>query len=115
MSESFKTSIGSVRHDLRMSPTQRTRTASSSRSDLTDLMNVGQAVAGYFQRAGITRISELAGRDPVEIYEDMCEADGQRLDPCLLDTVMSAVDQADGKPARPWWSYTAHRKQLLDQ
>lgn len=90
-----------------MSPTQRTATASSTRSDLTDLMNVGRAVAGYFQRAGITQISELAGRDPVEIYEDMCEADGERLDPCLLDTVMSAVDQADGKPARPWWSYTA--------
>ena len=82
-------------HDRRMSPSQRTRTASSSRSDLTDLMNVGKAVAGYFQRAGITQISELAGRDPVEIYEDMCEA--------------------DGKPARPWWSYTAQRKQLLEQ
>ena len=30
-----------------------------------------------------------------------------------LDTFMSAVDQADGKPARPWWEYTPERKRSL--
>ena len=80
------------------------------RSDLLELANVGPAVARYFERAGITRTSELAGRDPVEVYEQLCAADGRRLDPCLLDTVMSAVEQADGGPARPWWEYTAARK-----
>jgi hypothetical protein len=28
-------------------------------------------------------------------------------------TVMSAVEQADGGPARPWWDYTAERKRTL--
>ena len=76
-------------------------------------MNVGRAVAGYLQRAGVTEVRQLAGRDPIDIYDTICTADGLRHDPCLLDTIMSAVDQANGKPARPWWTYTSTRKQLL--
>ncbi|WP_371403544.1 helix-hairpin-helix domain-containing protein [Kribbella sp. NBC_00662] len=83
-------------------------------SDLTSLMNVGAAVARYLGRAGITEVDDLAGRDPFEIYETICEQDGVRHDPCLLDTIMSATDQANGHPARPWWSYTPQRKQLLN-
>jgi Pathogenicity locus len=85
----------------------------ASRSDLLDLANVGPAVARYLERVGITQTSQLAGRDAVEIYEQMCAVSGRRLDPCLLDTVMSAVEQADGGPARPWWHYTAERKRML--
>ncbi|AWS48531.1 mitomycin resistance protein [Streptosporangium sp. 'caverna'] len=82
-------------------------------SDLTELVNVGRSVAGYFERIGITRIAQLAHQDPIELYERMSAAFGERLDPCLLDTVMSAVDQAEGRPARPWWHYTPERKRLL--
>ncbi|MDL4819318.1 helix-hairpin-helix domain-containing protein [Actinomadura opuntiae] len=82
-------------------------------SDLTELVNVGRAVAGYFERVGITRITQLTDRDPVELYEQMSAASGEALDPCLLDTIMSAVDQAEGRPARPWWHYTPERKRLL--
>ena len=76
-------------------------------------MNVGRAVAGYLQRADITEVRQLAGRDPVDVYDTICTIDGRRHDPCLLDTIMSAVDQANGNPARPWWTYTPTRKQLL--
>jgi hypothetical protein len=85
----------------------------ANRSDLLALANVGPAVTRYLERVGITQTSQLAGRDPVEIYEEMCAASGRRHDPCLLDTVMSAVEQADGGPARPWWHYTAQRKRML--
>ena len=87
--------------------------AVARRSDLLELANVGPAVARYLEGVGITHTSQLAGRDPVEIYEEMCAVSGRRRDPCLLDTVMSAVEQADGGPARPWWHYTAQRKRLL--
>ena len=87
--------------------------ATAAGSDLLELANVGPAVARYFERVGITQTSQLAGRDAIEIYEEMCAASGRRLDPCLLDTVMSAVEQADGGPARPWWDYTAERKRRL--
>ena len=81
-------------------------------SDLQTLVNVGPAIARRFERVGITRTSQLAGRDPVALFELMCVADG-RQDPCLLDTLMSAVEQADGGPARPWWEYSEKRRQLL--
>jgi hypothetical protein len=80
---------------------------------LLELANVGPAVARHLERVGITQTSQLAGRDAIEIYEEMCAAYGRRLDPCLLDTVMSAVEQADGGPARPWWDYTAERERRL--
>ena len=105
MSESFKTGPCAPGDDRHMARAQTT-------SNLTELMNVGTSVARYFERAGFTRIDELAGQDPVEIYETMCRIDARRHDPCLLDTVMSAVDQANGKPARPWWTYTPARKEL---
>ena len=87
--------------------------ATAASSDLLELANVGPAVARYLEAVGITRTSQLAGRDAIEIYEEMCAASGRRLDPCLLDTVMSAVEQADGGPARPWWDHTAERKRRL--
>ena len=88
-------------------------TTTDASSDLLALANVGPAVARHLERVGITQTGQLAGRDPIEIYEEMCVASGRRLDPCLLDTVMSAVEQADGGPARPWWDYTAERKRRL--
>jgi len=89
--------------------------AESTGSDLTELVNVGPAVARYLASAGITRVSQLPGRDPVELFERISAASGHPLDPCLLDTLMSAVHQAEGGPGRPWWHYTAERKRLLDR
>lgn len=81
--------------------------------DLLELANVGPAIADRMTRIGITAIDQLRGRDAIELYEQMEDAAGHREDPCLLDTVLSAIDQADGKPARAWWSYTEDRKRLL--
>lgn len=82
-------------------------------SGLLELANVGPAVARHLERAGITERGQLRGCDPIELYERLCAIDGQRHDPCLLDTFMSVVDQANGAPPRPWWNYTEERKRLL--
>jgi hypothetical protein len=79
-------------------------------TELTTLMNVGPAVARYLSRVGITQIKHLADRNPVDVYEAICTHDARRHDPCLLDTITSAVDQANGNPPRPWWTYTPARK-----
>jgi len=84
-----------------------------SRSRYPTLSNVGPAVRRYFERFGITRVEQLAGRDPLDLYEEMCAADGQAHDRCLLDTVMSAVDQAGRQPARPWCHFTPQHKRLI--
>ncbi len=80
---------------------------------LQDLANVGPAVERMLARVGVTAPAQLAGQDPYALFERLCALDGRRHDPCLLDTFMSAVDQADGKPARPWWEYTPERKRSL--
>ncbi|MEV7039462.1 helix-hairpin-helix domain-containing protein [Amycolatopsis sp. NPDC051061] len=81
--------------------------------ELLKLANIGPAMVRDFARLGITEPAQLAGQDAVELYERLCEIDGVRHDPCVLDTFMSAVDQADGAPPRPWWTYTPERKRLL--
>ena len=81
--------------------------------ELLKLANIGPAMVRDLARLGITTPAQLAGLDAVELYERLCAADGVRHDPCVLDTFMSAVDQADGAPPRPWWTYTPERKRLL--
>ena len=84
-------------------------------SDLTTLANIGPAMERDLTRLGISSVADLVGRDPVELYERLGALDGRRHDPCVLDTFMSAVDQANGAPPRPWWAYTAERSRLHDQ
>ncbi len=91
----------------------RARPVALGRTDLLELANVGPAVARHLARVGVERRSQLVGRDPLELYDQLCVTDGRRHDPCLLDTFMSAVDQAGGAPPCPWWEYTASRKRLL--
>ena len=89
---------------------------SSERRDvarLQDIPNVGTAIAGDLRRLGITLPAELPGRDPYAMYDDLCRITGQRHDPCLLDTFISAVRYMAGEPNRPWWKYTAERKREL--
>ena len=84
-----------------------------SETDLRALPNVGPAIARTLMRLGIERPDDLRGQTAEQLFRRLCELDGRRHDPCLLDTIMSAVDQANGNPARPWWTYTPTRKQLL--
>jgi hypothetical protein len=80
---------------------------------LEDIPNVGLAVAGGLRQLGITMPGELSGRDPYEMYDDLCRITGQRHDPCLLDTFIAAVRYLEGGPKKPWWKYTAERKREL--
>lgn len=74
------------------------------------LMNVGPRIAADFRRLGVADISDLASRDPGVLYDSLCDLTRSRQDPCVLDTFRSAVDQARGLPARPWWEYSRERK-----
>ena len=80
---------------------------------LEDIPNVGPAVAADLRRLGITTASELPGRDPYAMYDDLCRLTGQRHDPCLLDTFIAAVRFMAGEPKKPWWAYSAERKREL--
>lgn len=80
---------------------------------LTDLPNVGKAVAGDLHLLGVESPAQLAGADPFALYERLCRITGQRHDPCVIDTFMSITDFMNGQPPRPWWEFTAARKKAL--
>ena len=75
-----------------------------------DIPNVGKAIEKSFITLGFTKPAELAGKDPYQLYEDLCAATHTRVDPCVIDVFISAVRYMQGEPAKKWWEYTAERK-----
>ena len=80
---------------------------------LEDIPNSGPSIAADLRQLGITTPSDLPGRDPYAMYDELCRITGQRHDPCLLDTFIAAVRFMEGSPKKPWWKYTAERKREL--
>jgi hypothetical protein len=77
---------------------------------LEQLPNIGPALAAGLRRIGIERPADLRNHDAYALYRRLCEATGERQDPCVLDTFMAATDFMRGAAAAPWWAYTARRK-----
>src|SRR5471032_3023399 len=80
---------------------------------LEDIPNIGPSIAADLRHMGITKPTDLLGRDPYGMYDDLCRITGQRHDPCLLDTFIAAVRFMEGAPKKPWWKYTAERKRVM--
>jgi len=79
-----------------------------------DIPNIGHAMARDFRILGLDEPSQLAGKDPYALYDELCGITGTRHDPCVIDTFISAVRFMEGAPPRPWWHYTAERKAKLE-
>lgn len=77
---------------------------------LEQLPNIGPALAADLRLIGISRPADLVGQDAFVLYRKLCEASGQRQDPCVLDTFLAATDFMRGAAAAPWWKYTPQRK-----
>ena len=82
---------------------------------LEQIPNIGPAMAADFRLLGLTRPQELRGKDPYALYDELCRRTGVRQDPCVLDVFIAAVRYMEGKPAKPWWAYTAERKRELER
>jgi hypothetical protein len=80
-----------------------------SKKDLQGLPNVGPAMAAMLVRVGIEQPDDLRGQTAERLYQRLCEEDGRRHDPCLLDTLVAVIDHANGAPPRPWWYYSRLR------
>jgi hypothetical protein len=85
-------------------------TTAAEAARFEDIPNIGPAMAKDFRLLGIQEPSELAGRDPYALYDELCERTGARQDPCVIDVFISAVRFMEGAPPLPWWHYTAERK-----
>lgn len=80
---------------------------------LTDLPNIGKAGAADLQLLGIHEPQQLRGKSALQMYEQLCQLTQSRQDPCVLDVFMSITRFMNGEEPRPWWAFTAERKQLL--
>ncbi|WP_028578601.1 helix-hairpin-helix domain-containing protein [Desulfomicrobium escambiense] len=77
---------------------------------LTDLPNIGPAMAADLRLLGFDHPAQLAGQDPQALYDRLGELTGGRQDPCVLDVLVSVTRFMDGEEPRPWWHYTPERK-----
>jgi ATP/maltotriose-dependent transcriptional regulator MalT len=95
-------------------PPRKARSAAECQQ-LEQLPNIGPSIAGDLRLIGIQHPQALASADAMQLYKTLCQVTGKRHDPCVLDTFMAACDFMRGADAKPWWTYTAQRKQVFGQ
>jgi hypothetical protein len=80
-----------------------------------DIPNIGKAIEKNLYLLGFKKPIDLVGKDPYQIYYDLCDITGNRVDPCVIDIFISAVRYMEGGPAKKWWEFTQERKKTLDK
>lgn len=78
-----------------------------------DIPNVGKAIEKDFVLLGFNEPKELIGKDPYQMYRDLCKITGSRQDPCVIDVFISAVRYMEGGPPKKWWEFTDERKKNM--
>lgn len=85
---------------------------------LQGLRSIGPASLKDFDLLGVTSLSDLAGRDPQELYDALCRLKGQKVDICCLDVMHCAVAQARNPHLPPeqrdWFWWSRNRKAASD-
>jgi len=79
-------------------------------TELTELPNIGPAIAEDLRLTGVYCPQDLIRHDPYQLFERLCQKTGVRHDFCVLDVFLAAVDFMEGGEAVPWWKFTARRK-----
>lgn len=77
--------------------------------DLRVIPGVGKAIAEDFFQLGIRSAVDLKGRDPEELYLELCALKGVQIDRCMLYVFRCAVYFASHKKHKPellkWWNW----------
>ena len=75
-----------------------------------DIPNIGPAIEKDLIALGLSEPIELIGKDPYQMYNDLCTITQKRQDPCVIDVFISAVRYMEGGPVKKWWEFTKERK-----
>jgi hypothetical protein len=75
-----------------------------------DIPNVGPVIAKELVALGLKEPAELIGKDPYQLYRDVCAVTREKKDPCVIDILISAVRYMEGGPIKKWWEFTEERK-----
>jgi len=86
----------------------------AAHANFQQLISVGPAIERDLRRLGIRTIPQLARRNPLNMYNQLCHLTGKRQDICCLDVFRAAVAQARN-PRLPaehcqWWYWSRKRK-----
>ncbi len=79
-------------------------------SPLTELPNIGKAIAADLMAIGIRSSADLSGHDPLKIFNALEETMGRRHDPCVYYTLLSVQHFLATGVSLPWWKFTAQGK-----
>jgi nucleotidyltransferase/DNA polymerase involved in DNA repair len=81
---------------------------------LKDLDGVGKAALKDFELLGVKSVSDLAKKDPFQLYDQLIRISGPQ-DVCVLDVLRCAVAQSKNpklpKEKRNWWYWSKVRKE----
>ena len=99
-----------MRVNLSSSGTDSVNERREAEARLQEIPNVGPKMAADLIKLGIMRLEDAVGKDPDEMYHELCILDGRRHDPCVRDVFAAVVSYANGNSARPWWEFTPERK-----
>ena len=83
-------------------------------TELTELPNIGPAIAEDLRLIGVLCPQDLIHQDPYQLFKSLCLKTGVQHDPCVLDVFLAAVDFMEGGKAVPWWEFTTQRKKSFD-
>lgn len=75
---------------------------------LRSIPGVGPRIAEAMMSIGIRTVEDLKGKDPEELYQQLCHRIGKHVDRCVLYVFRCAVYFADEKRPKPellkWWN-----------
>lgn len=78
---------------------------------LQTIPNVGPAHAEDLRRLGVETPDDLDGREGEDLYERLCDLDGERHDPCVQDVFAAAVHYVETGRELHWSEFSERRKQ----
>lgn len=82
-------------------------------SKLEELPNIGKAIAGDLRLVGILQPQELIGRDPYQLYDNLCNATGEKDDPFVIDVFLAVVIFMEGGDPALLWKFSEERKKYM--
>jgi len=83
-----------------------------SKHPLREIPGVGKSVAGDLIGLGYNQVCDLAGEDPEEMYERLCNQCGVKVDRCMLYVFRCAVyyasEESRDSEKLKWWYWKDH-------
>ena len=77
--------------------------------ELTSIPGIGKSLARDLELLGYRKVSDLRGRDPMEMYKRLCDITRSHQDRCVLYVFRCAVYFASETEHEPgllkWWNW----------